>query len=271
MSTDAVRKDVTEGFACLARGDWAGAVRHLRAAVRRDPGRLPAVRGLVTAFVRQADLPSARRVLDDFTLAFPLDAEGWRLLGQLEWKAGRRPEAIAALSRGLKRLPRSPVLHRQMTLFLGAAGELDESARHAAGLVEGQTLGRYLAAARGEARADDELFRSTAEPSSPDAADYLDRLAQDPALLEAVLGAENGRHSPSRLRELAARLQQSLHEQPAHADRQLALARLQFKVGDVAAARLSIRRALALNPHYAAAHRLQARIEREHPAVRRAA
>jgi tetratricopeptide (TPR) repeat protein len=267
---DAVRTDVTEGFACLARGDWAGAVRHLGGAVRRDPGRLPVVRGLATAFVCRGDLPAARRVLNDFTLAFPLEAEGWRLLGQLEWKAGRRQHAITALSDGLKRLPRSAVLRRQMDLFLGAAGELSKSARHATDVVAGGSLGTYVAAARGEPTADHELFRSTPARSGTDA-DWLDRVAQDPAVLEAVLQAEDARLGSSHLRELAERLQKSLQEQPAHADRQLALGRLQLKVGDVAAARLSTLRALALNPHYAAARELQARLDGHGLPIRRAA
>src|SRR5688500_12947549 len=111
---DAARTDVTEGFARLAKADWPGAIRHSAAAVRRDPGHVPVVRALAIAHLRAGNLPAARRLLEQLTVNFPLIAEGWRMLGQLEWKAGNRPQALQTIARGLHRLPGSPLLRRQI-------------------------------------------------------------------------------------------------------------------------------------------------------------
>ena len=117
---DALRNEIEAGMAHLAAGEWAQAVRRLGAATRRDPGRLRVARGLATAHLQLGDPIAARQVLADFTLRYPLSAEGWRLAALLEWRIGIRAEALRALARGLERLPQSAALHRQMAVVLGA-------------------------------------------------------------------------------------------------------------------------------------------------------
>jgi Flp pilus assembly protein TadD len=228
---DTVRTEIEAGFTCLARGDWAGAIRHLGQVVRREAGRLSVVRGLATAYLQTGEVDAARRVIGEFVLANPLSAEGWRLAALLEWKAGRRAEAIRVVTQGLKRLPGSDVLNRQMEVFEGAAGD----ASPAVGRAE---------------------FRRRPPSLEPADADWLDRVAREPALLEGVLRVADAREDIGVLRELARRMTTLLDAQPAHPDRQLALARLQWKIGNVAAARAALGRALAANPHYAEARRM---------------
>jgi hypothetical protein len=91
-------------------------------------------------------------------------------------------------------------------------------------------------------------------------ADWLDRVAREPTLLEGVLRVADERKDLGVLRALAKRVAVLLDAQPGHADRQLALARLQWKVGDVAGARVAVERALKANPLYAEARRMKAEL-----------
>jgi hypothetical protein len=223
---DAARAEIEAGFACLNAGEWTEAIRHLSAALRRQPGDLRIVRALATAHLRAGHPAAARRVLADFTLACPLAAEGWRLAALLEWKLCQSTEAVRVIERGLERLPMSDVLQRQRALFVGAV--------------------------EGSAEAGSELR------GSRDAApDWLDRVAQDPALLDGVMRVAPGRGDVPVLRELAERVGRLVEAQPGHADRHVALARLRLSVGDRMGARVSVERALAVNPYYAEARRMQ--------------
>src|SRR4051812_46461510 len=195
---DPARGELEAGFACLSKGEWTGAIGHFLAAIRRQPGDLKVVRALATAHLRVGNPAEARRVLAEFTLGFPLAAEGWRLAALLEWKLGQCTDAVRVIDRGLERLPLSDVLHRQRGLFLGAMGDSSESAP--------------------------DLNRSTGRTSP----DWLDRVAQDPALLDGVMRVASGRGDVPVLRELAERLARLIEAQPGHADRHAALARLRL-------------------------------------------
>jgi tetratricopeptide (TPR) repeat protein len=236
---DSVRAQISAGLACLARGDWAGAVRELTGAARREAGSLRVVRGLATAHLQLGNADVARAVIGRFVLAQPLSAEGWRLAALLEWKLGRRDEAIRVIARGLERLPGSDVLNQQMDVFTGAMGD---------------RVSVVTAAAEG-------LGRGGRVGGTVDA-DWLDRVARDAALLEGVLRVADGRKDLGVLRALAERVAELLDAQPGHADRQLALARLQWKVGDVAGARVAVERALKANPLYAEARRMKEELGR---------
>jgi hypothetical protein len=131
------------------------------------------------------------------------------------------------IERGLERLPLSDLLHRQRSLFVGA--------------LEGST-------------ASDANVQESTRTAAPD---WLDRVAQDPALLDGVMRVASGRGDVPVLRELAERVAQLIEAQPGHADRHVALARLRLGVGDRMGARVSIERALAVNPYYAEARRMQ--------------
>ena len=247
---DSVRAQISAGFACLARGDWAGAVRELTDAARREAGSLRIIRGLATAHLQLGQVDTAREVIGRFLLAQPLSTEGWRLAALLEWKTGRRDDAIRVLARALERLPGSDVLNRQMDVFTGAVGD---------------RVSVVAAAAQG--------LGSPPRTSAQVDADWLDRVARDPALLDGVLRVADERKDLGVLRALAARVAELLDAQPGHADRQLALARLQWKVGNAAGARVAVERALKANPLYAEARRMKeelAKVEAE-VAVRLAA
>lgn len=239
-----VRSDIEAGFACLTRGDWPGAVRHLSEAARREAGSLRVVRALATAHLQLNDVDAAREVIAAFVLAQPLSVEGWRLAGLLEWKVGRRADAIRAIERGLARLPRARALNRQMALFLAAAAE--------PAAASGRTIAGGAAS-----NPDDVTFGLRLPFRGAGDADWLDRVAREPAVLEGVLRVADAREDLSVLRELAGRVATLLDAQPAHADRHVALARLQSKVGDAAGARASVDRALGVNPFYAEARRMR--------------
>jgi predicted Zn-dependent protease len=224
---DAARAQLEAGFACLKAGEWTEAIRHLSAVIRRQPGDLKIVRALATAHLRAGNPAGARKVLADFILAHPLSAEGWRLAALLEWKLCQSTEAIRLIDRGLERLPMSAALQRQRALFIGA--------------VEGAT----------------EPAPDLQASSVVAASDWLDRVAQDPAVLDGVMRVASGREDVPFLRELADRVAQLIEAQPGHADRHVALARLRLSAGDRMGARVSIERALAVNPYYADARRMQ--------------
>jgi hypothetical protein len=200
---------------------------------------------LATAHLRAGNPADARRALAEFTLGFPLAAEGWRLAALLEWKLGQCTEAVRVIDRGLERLPMSDLLQGQRALFLGAMGDSGESAL--------------------------DLNKSTVRTSS----DWLDRVAQDPALLDGVMRVASGRGDVPVLRELAERLARLIEAQPGHADRHAALARLRMTVGDRMGARVAVERALAVNPYYVDARRMQLELrgttERAEPGWRKAA
>jgi hypothetical protein len=223
---DAARGQLEAGFACLNAGEWTDAIRHLSPLIRRDAGDLKIVRALATAHLRGGDAGSARRVLADFTLAHPLSAEGWRLAALLEWKLCQSTEAVRVIERGLERLPMSDMLQRQRALFVGALGGSEESAPD---------------------------LKSADVTES----DLLGRVAQDPAVLDGVIRVASGRGDVPFLRELAERVAQLIDDQPGHADRHVALARLRLGVGDRMGAQVSVERALAVNPYYAEARRMK--------------
>lgn len=226
--------ELAAGFRHLRDGEWDAAAKALRAANRREPGRVAVVRALATALLQLGDEAAARRALREFTIHSPMCAEGWRLAAQLEWKLGRCDDAMAVLARGLERLPNSTALHRQTALFWGARGRLEDSARHA-----------ERAGARRE------------ESATPDC---LDRLAADSKLLGSVLDLSVEESDVEMLRVVEVKLAALLEAQPHHADRQLALARLRVKIGALPEALACIQRALAANPQYVEAQRLRATI-----------
>jgi tetratricopeptide (TPR) repeat protein len=223
-------------MAHLAAGRWGAAAEALRTANQREPGRLAVVRALATACLHGGDERGARRAVGQFVLDNPMCAEGWRLAAQLEWKLNQYDEAMAVLARGLERLPNSAALHRQTALFWGARGKLEHAALHADRVGAGSD-------------------KTAAHP------DYLDRVAQDPKLLASVLEV-SGQDDANleMLREVERKLSALLQSQPHHADRQLALARLQVRIDELPAAMLSVQRALRASPKFVEAHRLRASI-----------
>ncbi|HEY7119184.1 MAG TPA: tetratricopeptide repeat protein [Tepidisphaeraceae bacterium] len=190
----------------------------------------------MTAYLRSGRVDDARAVTQHFTLNFPARAQGWILSAQLEWKVGRRPAAIEVLSKGLDRLPGSAVLHRQMAMYQRAMGEHERAEAHAERARRGASI-------------------------RMDADDWLGRVAQDGRLLAALERLSSDSEGDRRMiGALATRLAQAVEDQPCHADRQLALARLQLRTGDQAGALRSVRRALRSNPSYVEALRLHATI-----------
>jgi predicted Zn-dependent protease len=233
-----------EGLDHLRNGRQDHAVVALRIAVQREPGRFAAVRGLATAYLMSGDVKAARSLLDGYTHEQPMSAEGWRLAAQLEWKLNHRPRAVEILYSGLKRLPQSGVLRRQLAVFLAAEGRIDEAANH------GQPA----------------PLESVAEKVTTADHDWLDQIAADPVLLQAILTpvASEDAALPETTREMLRhiewKLARLLEAQPDHADRQLLLARVQSRLDSVPAAMLSLQRALRLNPKLAEAHRLKAKL-----------
>ena len=257
-----------EGLDHLRAGRFDHAIVALRLALQREPGRFAAVRGLVTAYVQTDELKPARRVMERFTSDHPMAVEGWRLASQLEWKLGDRARAIELLYAGLKRLPHSQLLHRQLAVFLAAEGKLADAAAHVGELSRDETRGvmaDYLAAASGDCTNKDAVLRC-AKPQAGEAdQDWVDQIVTDPALLSAILtplipqdallSAEN--------REMLLRIEwklgQLLEAQPNHSDRQLLLARVQARLDMIPAAILSLQHcALRSNPDLIEAHRLRA-------------
>lgn len=226
----AYASEFDEGLAHLAEHRWDAAVVSLRVALSREPGRFAITRALVTAYLKSGDIPSARSAASSFTMNYPMCAEGWRLAGQLEYKLNDYPGAIKLLQRGLDHLPSSDILKRQLALFQSVTGNQHQGSSN--------SIPTDLQAA-----------------SDPD---WLDRAAQDPRLLESLLNLPTEDTDIEMLRQLESKLARLLESQQYHADRQLMLARLQNKIGDAAAAMLSVQRALRANPDYVEAHRLRA-------------
>jgi tetratricopeptide (TPR) repeat protein len=237
------------GLALLRAQDYPQAVHALQAALRLEPGRFAAIRGLATAYLLDDRPGQARAVLERFTAEHPMAAEGWRLAAQLDWKLQDRPRSIEILRAGLKRLPHCRLLHRQLAVFLAADGKLQEAAEH-----------------QGAApHAEDHAAGMPVAPPPPDR-DWLDQIAADPVLLGAILTPLDAPALPlsdesqRMLEGIEVKLAGLLEVQPHHADRQLLLARLQAKLESLPAAMLSVQRALRANPQLVDAHRLKAEL-----------
>jgi tetratricopeptide (TPR) repeat protein len=225
-----------EGLGHLRANDYRAAIASLLTALKREPGRFAAVRGLVTAYLLDGHPTHAQAVMSKFVADHPMSADGWQLAAQLAWKLGEFASAIDLLRAGLERLPHSPKLRRQLCIFRAARGEFD--ANGSTGITQETTL----------------------DP------DWLDQIAADPVLLNAVLTFlqfDNDAlaiESRSMLQKIERKLSTLLAAQPNHADRQLLLATLQARLDDLPAALQSVDRALACNPKLAAAHRLRATV-----------
>lgn len=257
-----------QGLEQLRAGRFDQAIASLRVALRREPGRFAAARGLATACLLGGKPKLARKTLESFTAEQPMAGEGWRLAAQLEWKLCDRNRAINILYAGLKRLPHSQILHRQLAVFLAADGKLDEAADH----IEASPMGPVDSATPGTIEPMDAasmIARSKSEPYASQSAgdhDWLDQIAADPVLLGAILAPHSkeaavlSTESRLMLQNIEWKLAQLLEAQPNHADRQLLLARLQAKLDLIPAAMLSLQRAQRANPNLIEAHRLKAEL-----------
>jgi tetratricopeptide (TPR) repeat protein len=227
-----------EGLHHLREKRYEQAIESLSDALKREPGRFAAVRGLVTAYLLDGNPAHAKAAMNKFLADHPMAGDGWQLAAQLAWKLGDFSGAISLLHSGLDRLPHSPKLRRQLSIFRAACNE----------------------------------FEDTIAPPTPSAekssaamdADWLDQIAADPVLLSAVLAFLKTDSSPlsieSRpmLEKIERKLSILLAAQPNHADRQLLLATLQTRLDQLPAAMLSVNCALQCNPNLATAERLRA-------------
>lgn len=264
------RLPLEEGLEHLKAGRHDHAIVALRLALQREPGRFAAIRGLATAYLLGGEPKSARRVLEGFTAEHPMAAEGWRLAAQLEWKLNYRARAVEILYAGLKRLPLSQILHRQLAVFLAAEGKIAEASAHVGqtasvddGVGAASDVARYVAAAAGGTTAAAIPEPVAPKPGSAVDHDWLDQIAADPVLLNAILAplsASLTAESRQMLLNIEWKLARLLEAQPNHADRQLLLARLQARLDTVPAALLSLQRALRANPNLIDAHRLKSHL-----------
>jgi tetratricopeptide (TPR) repeat protein len=255
------RLPLEEGLEHLKLGRYDHAIVALRLALQREPGRFAAVRGLATAYLLGGEPKAARRVLETFTAEHPMAGEGWRLAAQLEWKLSYRTRAVEILYAGLKRLPLSQMLHRQLAVFLAAEGKTAEAAQHVGS--GGSKVAEYVAAANGEVAALPEPAPMKLAPVTSCDHDWLDQIAEDPVLLNAILAPLSTAltdQSRQMLQAIEWKLARLLEAQPNHADRQLLLARLQARLDMVPAAMLSLQRAMRANPNLAAVHRLKSEL-----------
>ena len=257
-----------QGLEHLRAKQFDAAMTSLRVALRREPGRFAAARGLATAYLLGGKPKLARKTLESFTSEQPMAGEGWRLAAQLEWKLNDRQRAVDILYTGLKRLPHSQMLHRQLAVFLAADGKFEEAAAHSqASPVEMQEASTDLENQPMDAAS--LIARSKVNIPGDDKDgdhDWLDQIAADPVLLGAILSphsadsAELTADSRQMLQNIEWKLSQLLEAQPNHADRQLLLARLQAKLDLIPAAMLSLQRAQRANPKLIEAHRLKAQL-----------
>ena len=197
----------------------------LRAALAKDPAHLPTVRALAAAHVAQNNPAAARQTLADYRTNHPMCARGWILAAQLEWKLAHRDQALRLLHRALDHLPHSPALKEQLAQYLALTNRAPAPA---------------------------------SQPLPVTTPDYLDRVAQSTRLLEGLINLPATEEDTPMLRAIESRLAKLLESQPLHADRHLLLAKLQLKIGDLAAATRSVHRALRANPSFTAAQRLRA-------------
>jgi predicted Zn-dependent protease len=262
-SSEPRRLPLEEGLAHLRASRFDHAIVALRLALQREPGRFAAIRGLATAYLLSGEPKLARRAMENFTAGHPMSAEGWRLAAQLEWKLNYRASAVEILYAGLKRLPLSQVLHRQLAVFLAAEGKLAEAAMHVGDQADSGGVADYLAAAggvSGKMPAPTAAYKTPAAEPDPD---WLDQIAQDPILLQAILlplSAKLSDEARQMLQGIEWKLARLLEAQPNHADRQLLLARLQARLDAIPAAMLSLQRALRANPNLIEAHRLKSQL-----------
>jgi predicted Zn-dependent protease len=237
-----------EGLEQLRGGRYDRAIMSLRQAVRREPGRFAAIRALVTAHLMNNEPRRARQILAGFTTDYPMCAEGWRLAAQLEWKLSEPQRAVEILRSGIERSPAAAGLRRQLAIFLSAEG------RHAeAAALTGENLTMCVLKTVG----------SKQDETSPALDnDWLDQIAQDPMLLNAILiSTEINTDDPATremLKAITSSLSALIQAQPRHADRQLLLAKLQARLGDIPAALQSVERAIALNENLRDAHQFRA-------------
>ena len=254
---------VDRGLDDLKMCQTTDAIRSLREALRREPGRFAALRGLATAYVIEEDHSAARNAIADFLGHHPMCGDAWRLAALLEWKLNAREQAVQILRRGLSNLPESAMLLEQLAIFLGARGKVSEAPR-ISDVISNSTRPRVreaLAAAAGQGVDVSAMFSPVGEtPVDQTSDDLLGRVARNSKLLDAVLVAPAGKNDPAMLAQLAVRVQRVANEQPNHADQHVALARVLEKLDDVEGALAATDRALAANAGYLEAHRLQARL-----------
>lgn len=257
-----------QGLMQLRAKRYDAAIASLRVALRREPGRFAAARGLATAYLLGGKPKLARATLEAFTAEQPMAGEGWRLAAQLEWKLSDRARAIEILYAGLKRLPNSQMLHRQLAGFLAADGKFEAAAAHVREVPAGEE-DSFKEPANQLQDAASLMARSKAPTLTVEKDgdhDWLDQIAADPVLLAAILAphhpAEMVLTAESRqmLQNIEWKLGQLLEAQPNHADRQLLLARLQTRLDLVPQAMLSLQRAQRANPNLIEAHRLKAQL-----------
>ncbi len=248
-----------QGLDHLRAGRHDHAIVALRMALQREPGRFAAIRGLATAHLQANEPTPARKLLDAYTAEHPMSSEGWRLAAQLEWKLLDRPRAVEILYAGLKRLPQSAVLHRQLAVFLSADGKRGQAAAHAKNQpAQPRDIESCLQAAADGGGA---AFAPLAADH-----DWLEQIAQDSILLKAILAPLSTDLSPltgqtrQMLQDIEFKLARLLDAQPDHADRQLLLARVQSRLDAIPAAMLSCQRALRTSPNLVEAHRLKANL-----------
>ncbi len=254
----------------LRTGHYSMAITFYRQAMLQSPGQFAPVRGVAVAQLRGGDEAAARAVLSEFLLDHPLCAAAWQMAGQVDWKRQRHADAIQTLQRGLTFLPNAAALHRQLAIFLGAKGRLEEALRHVAEAVRdehlaaNQSIEQIFSAALGENRRPAALLDSPPSQRQDTIEDHFDPLITSPALLEAILhGLPAGELDDSdrqMLVDLESRLTRLLVLQPHHADRQVTVAKVQMRLGMTVAAMLSLQRALNSNPKLPAAHRLRAEL-----------
>lgn len=250
-STTAAKKlPLEEGLEHLQANRLDRAIMCLRQAIRREPGRFAAVRALATAHVLSGESRRARQILSTFTTDYPMCAEGWRLAAQLEWKLNESQRAVEILRTGMERLPAADGLRRQLAIFLSAEGRHAEAAaltgEHKTVCVLNAVGGRQ-----------DETAPRLDE-------DWLDQIAQDPMLLNAVLTSTEQASDDSATTQVLIAITEKVaalvEAQPRHADRHLLLAKLQARLGQLDAAIASVQQAVTLNGKLREAHQLHAKL-----------
>jgi len=269
-ATEVESLPLERGLAALRAGRHAEAAELLRQGVRREPGRLAAVRGLATALLCANEGPAAREVLAGFNRDYPMSADGWVLTAQLHWKLRECEDAVRVLRDALALLPHSTGISKQLAVYLGATGQAAD-ARVAIEAGESTHVRTLVDAACGQ---DVCLGAVFARPTTGEAAraddDWLDRVAQSPRLIDTVLELSAGQYDDDMFRELARRLASLTEAQPAHADRWLALARLWTKLDQDGPALAACERAVALRPDWPDACRLKATLLAERGDVEQA-
>lgn len=93
------------GWLAALRGDRAGAEASYRAALRLDPGYLPAVVNLADLFREQGREADGEALLRQALRAAPNDASLHHALGLLLVRTGRLPEALPELARAVELAP----------------------------------------------------------------------------------------------------------------------------------------------------------------------